>query len=385
MATNWINSHIEDIKTHYAHLIDVGPLVDKGVIGSLKKRDINVVLTYNQLFLMHGELLRCRRDWHDASNMDDPLLKLFVQLGAAPKPVQNEHNHSIVIRLPKPQRTNNDIYTNEVDIESRAKEKKRICQRLKGVLLNKEKSNEQFINQFRTSLFKYLVHTRDWARSYDNSKLFHNCELTISMINGFIRFDDQDIGINDEVQFNKFLFDYVNEIGKLKDKNNQTKKKLERIKGQRQAVVDHIAYLETQVAYYDRYLSNVKQGGTSDSNAKVNSSKDKTKRKTVKFNHKKLISGMVIIDIDEKETKAKKINVSKNIYYITQVDANDFEIQIKYKVGFGTKINQFPEPFKVSLVELLEMREKQHNRYQLGYLTLGINPFINLLNENFVK
>ena len=387
LSMNWISKHREDIKIYYAHLIDVGELVDKGVIGSLKKRESNVSISFNQLFLIHREFLRYRHDWHDGLEMDDPLLKLLAVLGPAPENVANEDNHTISLRLPKTKRADDNMFANELDNQSRAKEKKRICQRLKRVLLNKEKSNEQFIDQFRKSLFKYLIHTRDWARNYDNSKLFHDCELTITMINGFIRFDDQDIGINDEVEFNKFLFDYVNEIGKLKDKSKETKKKLEKVLGQRKVVVDHIKYLNEQIAYQKKYLENV-HAQTSDTGTgtkKGNSGKDKIKRKTVKFGHKKLVSSGVIVDVDQEVIKSTKSNPTKFVYYFTQVGANEFEIDIKYKVKFGSKISPFSQAFQISLIKLLEMREQSQSRYVLEFFTFSVDHLIHLLNENFVK
>jgi len=58
---------------------------------------------------------------------------------------------------------------------------------------------------------------------------------------------------------------------------------------------------------------------------------------------------------------------------------------VKYKVGFGAKINPFPEPFRLSLLKLLELKDANQYRYQLAMVTLQVGALITLLNGSFVR
>jgi len=121
------------------------------------------------------------------------------------------------------------------------------------------------------------------------------------------------------------------------------------------------------------------QQGKKPENLKVQNSKP------VKFTHKQLQENGVIIEVDEEVLKQTKANFNNLVYYFSQVGSDDFEVEVKYKVGFGAKINPFPEPFRLSLSKLLEMQDANQYRYQLEMVTLQVSLLINLLNTSFVK
>ncbi len=112
--------------------------------------------------------------------------------------------------------------------------------------------------------------------------------------------------------------------------------------------------------------------------------KNKNKNKTVKFSHKELVKQNIIVDVDEQVLKQTKANFNNLVYYFSQIGPDEFEVEVKYRVGFGAKISPFPEPFHLSLSKLLEMREAHQSRYQLEMVTLQVNLLINLLNKSFV-
>jgi len=104
----------------------------------------------------------------------------------------------------------------------------------------------------------------------------------------------------------------------------------------------------------------------------------------VTFTHRELENMKVIIDVDEEVLEQTKANVKNLVYYFTQINPDEFEVEVKYKVGFGAKISPFPEPFPLNLSKLLEMREQNISRYQMEMVTLHVNLLINLLNNNFI-
>merc|ERR1712083_1242166 len=99
----------------------------------------------------------------------------------------------------------------------------------------------------------------------------------------------------------------------------------------------------------------------------------KYETKPQKFSHKDLVKQNVIVDVDEQVLKQTKANFNNLGYYFKQIGPDEFQVEVKYKVGFGAKISPFPEPFQLSLSKLLEM------------VTLQVNLLINLLNQYFMK
>merc|ERR1711920_1199724 len=141
-------------------------------------------------------------------------------------------------------------------------------------------------------------------------------------------------------------------------------------------------------------MGNVKLNHMGDHNPKSNK-KDKKKKnkhatpkyetKPQKFSHKDLVKQNVIVEVDDQVLTQTKANFNNLVYYFSQIGPDEFQVEVKYKVGFGAQISPFPEPFHMSMIKLLEMREAHQNRYQLEMVTLQVNLLINLLNKSFVK
>merc|ERR1712083_416112 len=147
--------------------------------------------------------------------------------------------------------------------------------------------------------------------------------------------------------------------------------------------------LGTKLQYYQTYLDNVKHNHMGDGKGKKKKGHKNDSKpqygKAVKFSHRDLVRQNVIVEVDEQVLKETKSNFNNLVYYFSQIGPDEFEVEVKYRVGFGAKISPFPEPFHLSLSKLLEMRESFQNRYQLEMVTLQVNLLINLLNQSFVK
>jgi len=235
------------------------------------------------------------------------------------------------------------------------------------------------------------------GRNHGNIKVLTDTEAAISGINKYIT-TQQGAKVNDSQSFNNFLVVYTNEIRMMKKRADRFHLKVIAVAKARDTIIDHANYLQTKLLYYQQYLENVKlnhMGDQSvDSHSKKNKSKNKNKNKDLvhkyetkpqKFSHKDLVRQNVIVDVDEQVLKQTKANFNNLVYYFKQIGPDEFEVEVKYKVGFGAKISPFPEPFQLSLSKLLEMREAHQSRYQLEMVTLQVNLLINLLNKNFMK
>merc|ERR1712048_414704 len=420
--SKFISKHREDIQTYFARLIDVDSLSDRMDVDNLlehtRRRDYTIQISFNQIFLIHRLLLKHRKEWNPENDPDDPVLKKLAQLGPAPDNLKHTENHSINMRLSDDvHNDDNDDDMNKAKAMKDAKEEKmqnvnkirsifkltskdpfvnNIRSRIRSVLLN-ESIPTMFLDQYRNSLKAFLYHVRDWSRNHGNIKVLTDTEAAISGINKYIT-TQQGAKVNDSQSFNNFLVVYTNEIRMMKKRADRFHLKVIAVAKARDTIIDHANYLQTKLLYYQQYLENVKlnhMGDQSvDSHSKKNKSKNKNKNKDLahkyetkpqKFSHKDLVRQNVIVDVDEQVLKQTKANFNNLVYYFKQIGPDEFEVEVKYKVGFGAKISPFPEPFQLSLSKLLEMREAHQSRYQLEMVTLQVNLLINLLNQYFMK
>merc|ERR1712087_336646 len=217
----------------------------------------------------------------------------------------------------------------------------------------------------RNSLKAFMYHVRDWARNHGNIKVLTDTEAAISGINKFIT-TQQGAPVNDSGAFNNFLILYVNEIREVKRRADRFHLKVIAVGRARDTIIEHANYLGTKLQYYQTYLDNVKHNhmgdgaGIGHDNKKGKGGKKKKKAeygKAVKFSHKELVRQNVIVEVDEQVLKETKANFNNLVYYFSQIGPDEFEVEVKYRVGFGAKISPFPEPFHLSLSKLLEMRE----------------------------
>jgi len=413
----FIDKHREDIQTYFARLIDVDSLADRIDVDNLlvhvRRRDYTIQISFNQIFLIHRMLLKHRKEWNPDNNPDDPVLKKLAQLGQAPENLKHSENYSINMRLSsddinddddldddekqarneKTQLENNRKFKSIFQLTSRDPFVQGIRIRIRNVLLN-ESIPPRFFDQFRNSLKAFLYQVRDWARNHGDIKIFQDTEAAISGINKFIT-TQQGAPVNDSSAFNNFLIVYVNEIREVKRRADRFHLKVIAVAKARDTIFEHANYLGTKLQYYQTYLDNVKHnhmgdGSKKDSGRKKGKKNDSKgsqfeKKKPVKFSHRDLVRQNVIVEVDDQVLAQTKANFNNLVYYFSQIGPDEFQVEVKYKVGFGAQISPFPEPFHMSMIKLLEMREAHQSRYQLEMVTLQVNLLINLLNKSFVK
>eukprot|EP00485_Elphidium_margaritaceum_P005505 CAMPEP_0202708610 /NCGR_PEP_ID=MMETSP1385-20130828/20774_1 /ASSEMBLY_ACC=CAM_ASM_000861 /TAXON_ID=933848 /ORGANISM="Elphidium margaritaceum" /LENGTH=902 /DNA_ID=CAMNT_0049367625 /DNA_START=42 /DNA_END=2750 /DNA_ORIENTATION=+ len=423
--SKFVEKHREDIQQYFARLIDVDTLKDRMDVDNLlehaRRRECTIQISFNQIFLIHRLLYKHRKEWNPDNNLDDPVFKKLAQLGPAPENVKHSENHSINMRLSgddddateaaadgdddddeekaaqnNPQQQPQHHLHSHTPVQSIFVTSKdpfvnTIRTRIKSVLLN-ESIPQMFLDQYRNSLKAFLYHVRDWARNHNNIKVLTDTEAAISGVNKYTT--QQGGEVNDSAAFNNFLVSYVNEIREMKRRADRFHYKVLAVAKARETILDHANYLQTKLTYYQQYLDNVKNNHMGDSRGANDSGKGGKSSKNgkhseygkpVKFGHKDLVKQSVIMDVDEEVLKQTKINFNNLVYYFSQIGPDEFEVEVKYRVGFGAKISPFPEPFRLSLSELLEMRDAHNPRFQLEMVTLNVNLLINLLNRSFVK
>ncbi|ETO28351.1 RasGTPase-activating protein [Reticulomyxa filosa] len=387
----WVEKHREDIQTYFARLIDVDQLSDRMDVDNLlehtKKRDEAIQISFNQIFLVHRLLLKHRKDWNPTNNLDDPVLKILVPLGSAPEPVKHADNHTINIRLAvvddkdfKEQDKANLVKDFFANFGTKDPTIKQVREKIKSILLN-ESVPEIFMDQFRSSLRAYLQQVKEWAKNHGKYQIMQDCDKAIQGIAKNIQ--SQNGSSNDTSAFNNFLLVYVNEVRDMKRRVDRFHQKVEAVEKARDTITDHANYLGSKLEAYQQYLNNIMEN---DKRGVSGSQKEKkTKKKAVKFTHQKLLALNVIVDVDEEVIKRTRANFNNLIYYFSRGENPDeFQVEVKYKVGFGAKISPFPEPFQLSFSKLLEMKDDHSTRYQLEMVTLNVERLIDL-NEHEKK
>lgn len=400
--SGWVDRHREDIQTYFARLIDVDTLADRMDVDKLlentRQRDYTIQISFNQIFLCHRLLLKHRKEWNPDNDPDDPVLKILVQLGPETEAVKHSENHTINIRL-APLPDDSDTKNNDNNVDNKDKWKQvfqlgnqdpfvtTVRKRVKDVLLNPE-APETFLDQYRNSLRAYLHHSLEWATNNGNIRLISDCEAALSGINKYIT-QEKGAAFNDSQEFNLFLLSYANEIGEMKRRADSFHMKVIAVATARDTIIDHANYLHTKLQYYQKYLENVREqaaGGKKPGGGRgKNKNKNNTKSKQRKFTHQKLQQMGVIIDVDEEVLQQTKANFNKLEYYFAQIAPDEYEVEVKYRVGFGARISPFPEPFRLSLTKLLEMQDNHQNRYALEMVVLNVKELIILINTQFVK
>ena len=98
-----------------------------------------------------------------------------------------------------------------------------------------------------------------------------------------------------------------------------------------------------------------------------------------KFSHAELLKEQVIIDVDQEPLRYTKANVNNLVYYFTQISGNKYEMEIKYKVGFGAKISPFPEPFMMDLHDLDKSRKTGVKMYEAELIKMSVQKLLSWL------
>ncbi|ETO25151.1 hypothetical protein RFI_11994 [Reticulomyxa filosa] len=390
----WVEKHREDIQTYFARLIDVDQLSDRMDVDNLlehtKKDDEAIQISFNQIFLVHRLLLKLRKEWNATNNLDDPVLKILIPLGSAPDPVKHADNHVINIRLSgvddadfKEQDQANLVRDFFANFGTKDLTVKQVREKVKSILLNSAVP-EVFMDQFRSSLKAYLQHVRDWAKNHGKNAVLQDCDKAIQGIGTFIQ--SQNGNSSDSSAFNSFLLVYVNEVREMKRRVDRFHQKIEAVEKARDTITDHANYLGSKLEAYQQYLNNIMENDKRGPGGSQKDKNSKKKQKPVKFTHQKLLTCGVIVDVDEEVLKRTRANFNNLVYYFSRGENPDeFQVEVKYKVGFGAKISPFPEPFQLSFSKLLEMKDDHSTRYQLEMVTLNVERLIDLLNEHFMR
>ncbi|KAJ6057393.1 hypothetical protein N7460_000667 [Penicillium canescens] len=315
---------------------------------ALSKRDLELQITLNEMYVMHGLLEK-----HSAALAQDQYSHLSVllqELGAAPPQVPRKENRTITVPLFSKWETALDDLTAALDITQ------------EEVFFMEAKST--FVQILRSLPPNSSVARRPL-------RLDRIAEAAATLKNDAVML--QDMGVIDRSDEFSLLRDEVEQelvhLGSLKDKVLEETRKLEEVFA---TIRDHNAYLVGQLETYKSYLHNVRS-----------QSEGKTRGKTTKhqelgpykFTHQQL----------EKEGVIRRSNVPENrranIYFMFKSPLpGTFVISLHYK-GRARGLLELD----LKLDDLLEMQKDNLEDLDLEYVQFNVTKVLALLNKRFAR
>ena len=101
--------------------------------------------------------------------------------------------------------------------------------------------------------------------------------------------------------------------------------------------------------------------------------------KPAKFSHKELLQRKIIIEVDQIIINPTKANPENLVYQFTQTSRNEYELEVQYKVGFGSSISPFPEPFTLNMDNLKEKYNNGETKFSVEFMIMSIERLLTWL------
>jgi Ras GTPase-activating-like protein IQGAP2/3 len=349
---------------------------------ALSKRDLELQITLNEMYVMHGLLEK-----HTAALAQDQYSHLSVllqELGGAPPQVPRKENRTITVPLFSKWEIALDDLTAALDITQEEvffmEAKSTFVQILRSLPLNSSVARRPLrldrIAEAAATLKNDAVMVRKGIRTME----------LLSQL--------QDMGVIDRSDEFSLLRDEVEQelvhLGSLKEKVLDETRKLEEVFA---TIRDHNAYLVGQLETYKSYLHNVR----SQSEGKTRGGKTPKNQELgpYKFTHQQL----------EKEGVIRRSNVPENrranIYFMFKSPLpGTFVISLHYKGEFiifrrRAKINNTNPIYlgrargllelDLKLDDLLEMQKDSLEDLDLEYVQFNVTKVLTLLNKRFAR
>ncbi|KAJ5486979.1 hypothetical protein PENFLA_c025G10718 [Penicillium flavigenum] len=329
---------------------------------ALSKRDLELQITLNEMYVMHGLLEK-----HSASLAQDQYSHLSVllqELGGAPPQVPRKENRTITVPLFSKWETALDDLTAALDIT----QEEVFFMEAKSTFVQILRSLPQNTSVARRPL--RLDRIAEAAATLKNDAVMVRKGIrTMELLSQL-----QDMGVIDRSDEFSLLRDEVEQelvhLGSLKEKVLDETRKLEEVFA---TIRDHNAYLVGQLETYKSYLHNVR----SQSEGKTRGGKTPKNQELgpYKFTHQQL----------EKEGVIRRSNVPENrranIYFMFKSPLpGTFVISLHYK-GRARGLLELD----LKLDDLLEMQKDNLEDLDLEYVQFNVTKVLALLNKRFAR
>ncbi|KOS39869.1 hypothetical protein ACN38_g9278 [Penicillium nordicum] len=329
---------------------------------ALSKRDLELQITLNEMYVMHGLLEK-----HSSALAQDQYSHLSVllqELGGAPPQVPRKENRTITVPLFSKWETALDDLTAALDIT----QEEVFFMEAKSTFVQILRSLPQNTSVARRPL--RLDRIAEAAATLKNDAVMVRKGIrTMELLSQL-----QDMGVIDRSDEFSLLRDEVEQelvhLGSLKEKVLEETRKLEEVFA---TIRDHNAYLVGQLETYKSYLHNVRS--QSEGKTRVGKTPKNQELGPYKFTHQQL----------EKEGVIRRSNVPENrranIYFMFKSPLpGTFVISLHYK-GRARGLLELD----LKLDDLLEMQKDNLEDLDLEYVQFNVTKVLTLLNKRFAR
>eukprot|EP00484_Ammonia_sp_Unknown_P005326 CAMPEP_0197052698 /NCGR_PEP_ID=MMETSP1384-20130603/27120_1 /TAXON_ID=29189 /ORGANISM="Ammonia sp." /LENGTH=2080 /DNA_ID=CAMNT_0042485489 /DNA_START=333 /DNA_END=6575 /DNA_ORIENTATION=+ len=230
-------------------------------------------------------------------------------------------------------------------------------------LLTNSNLPQDILLKCRHSLKECLAEIRSWSSDHDKHDILNLVDSILERMNLY-RAQHRIHG------YNAFICGYHGDIMKIVKFAKRLQLKAVTFAKARDTMVDHTNYLQDKLLFYKETL-----------NQKIAVIKPTSSRqRDVKFAFKNLLSQNVIVDDGNNDFRVKA-NGHITFYFVHQ-HSDCFRVQIKSKTKSKSKEEekQNGKSSTLSLMKLLEMRDKHNRQFPLQSFSFDVDGTIDLLN-----
>jgi len=238
-----------------------------------------------------------------------------------------------------------------------------IRQSLKQLLLH-QRFPEHIVQDHRHSLSALLGALREWAA--ENGQDTMSC-LVDSVLQQMTRYQAEHGVVMDSADpLNVFVADCHFEIKAVAEFSQRLQSKAVLFAKARDAIIDHTDYLQNKLAQQEQAFE-----------AEKASLKRKQSRKAIKVPFKRLVAQGVIIEDG-------RSGLDGSVFHLVPQTADSFMVHIKIKSKMRAKdVGLAEEPFLLSMMAVLEMKESNRMQFELGSFTFFVDGVVDFLNGIF--
>ncbi|EGC36786.1 Ras GTPase-activating protein [Dictyostelium purpureum] len=353
-------------------------------LAMAKTGDTTINITLNEMYFIHSLLEQHINSLAPDSN--DPLRIILSDLGPAPPQLSRSDNANVELKLSNrfpdqlnAQGSSNDI-TSQGNPEQIYNETKYLLITVLRSLASTPGSSDSYMGASLAEVAKHAAHHKNQDIVDNIKKILVNVKK-LSM-EGYLKGEDDNF-----IQLRK---DIVAELLNYETYINKTTQDIDKLKQVLATIHQHNVFLQQQLDYYEKYLSNVRENcgtsnNTSSSSDTKKSKKDKEKDKKEEKNKKVAKKGPFKFSYSQME-KDGLISQSEvpedrrsNIFFsFSSESPGIYDVVLIYRTTAVSEI-------KLHLDELLEMQSNSQTEYETDFFKLNVNLLLYLLNKTFIS
>jgi len=341
-----------------------------------RQRDITIRTTYNQIILLHRLLKDNIANFNDPK---DPLLPILMKLGPVMREkFRRKDNRTVTMHLEIPPDTFDKMESENTRQENLFKvgDEDPVIQRTLGSLRKfsqriKMEDHDDWAR--KRDFLAFVEHIRDngsQSESIVAQELIENLDLAVEGKNKELSETTGEV-----LPVSKFLINYSEQIKLFKNRVRRLSSHTKNVERALRHIKKHSKFLQQKYDAFKEVLDSMTQG-----NSQATITKEEIPNE-ITLTHQEMENKCIILWVHPDHVK----NARKYIKYtFRRVGVGEYEVHVKATKMMFT-VNVFDKPYKLSLIQLLDMenRGKDHFALEEDLISLNINFLTKFFHETF--